>query len=81
MVLISAHLVEIAVVGGNAHAAVGCRQFLPLRKPPRTVGFIRQRFMGLLLLFRARLVAELADQVGRVCLEVRPLLGMAVLGP
>lgn len=80
MVLISAH-VEIAVVGGNTHAAVCGRQFLPLRKSPsRTMGFVRQRFMVSLLLLGARLKAELADQIGRVCLEVRPLLGMALLG-
>ena len=70
MVLISAHVVEVAVMGGNTHAAVCCRQFLPLRKTRwGTLGFIRQRFMVLLLL-GARLVAELADQIGRVCLEM-----------
>ena len=63
VILVSPHVVEIAIVGSDAHAAVCARQFLTVRNPSRALRFIRKGLMVLLLFLGAGLVAELTYQI------------------
>lgn len=79
-VFISSKIIEITVMGNNIHTATRSGKFLAFRSRFLiAMRLVRKRFVVLFLFLHVWLAAELTHKMSRIGLQMRFLLGMAIL--